>query len=566
MASSCRVSRDGPSPVPAAIRPRPPRGGRKGPYAGVDRKTARGHCGPGPERRATGSLLETRIRRAHRDKLRRMSHRRPPRPPDRPSSAARSGPVSLWGLGVGYVISGEYFGWNLGLPLGGTYGMMAATLAISVLYLTFVFSYAELACAVPRAGGAFVYCTRGLGPFWGCLAGLVQIVEFVFAPPAIAMAIGAYLGQRFAGLDPRVVAIVAYLAFTALNAWGVRQAALFELFITVLAVAELLVFIGVVAPSFELANLHRDPLPNGWSGAFACLPFAIWFYLAIEGVANAAEEARNPQRDVPRGFGAAILTLLVLALGVFFFAVGVDGWRSVVYAPGSTEPSDAPLPLALAHVVSRELAALHAAAGGGPARPGGLVSRHHPGGRPGHHGVRPLRVRAPRARPHPPAHAHAGGRAAWSTCWWGSSRSCRGRTAEIITLSCFGAVSLYILAMAALFALRRTRAGPAAPVSRARATPVSRAWRSCCRVASLVALAVYNPGIAAVFAGLLLAGGDLLPGPRARPGRSRPGPIADPPGEPAHVVSLGFTTAISWCRQGYRRQTLCVSCRGREGQ
>src|SRR5688572_2785236 len=213
------------------------------------------------------------------------------------------GPISLWGLGVGYVISGEYFGWNLGLPLGGTYGMLLATVAISVLYLCFVVSYAELACAIPRAGGAFVYCSRALGPFWGCLAGLVQIIEFVFAPPAIAMAIGAYLGQRFTGTDPRVMAIASYFIFTGLNAWGVRQAAMFELVVTILAVGELLLFMGITAPAFQLSHFTRDAFPNGWSGVFACLPFAIWFYLAIEGVANAAEEARNPERDVARGFG-----------------------------------------------------------------------------------------------------------------------------------------------------------------------------------------------------------------------------------------------------------------------
>ena len=84
-----------------------------------------------------------------------------------------------------------------------------------------------------------------------------------------------------------------------------------------LAVGELLLFMAVVAPDFSVANLHKGPLPNGWGGAFAALPFAIWFYLAIEGVANAAEEARNPQRNVAIGFGAAIVTLVVLALGVF---------------------------------------------------------------------------------------------------------------------------------------------------------------------------------------------------------------------------------------------------------
>ena len=58
----------------------------------------------------------------------------------------------LWGLGVGYVISGMYFGWNLGLEKGGTLGLAVATLFIIVMYLTFTFSYTELACAIPKAG------------------------------------------------------------------------------------------------------------------------------------------------------------------------------------------------------------------------------------------------------------------------------------------------------------------------------------------------------------------------------------------------------------------------------
>ena len=127
------------------------------------------------------------------------------------------GPWMLWGLGVGYVISGEYFGWNLGLPLGGTYGMLIATGIVSVMYVCFVFSYAELACALPKAGGAFVYCARAFGPLGGMLAGVAQVVEFVFAPPAIAMAIAAYVTRRV-DLDPRLVAVIAYALFTGLNA------------------------------------------------------------------------------------------------------------------------------------------------------------------------------------------------------------------------------------------------------------------------------------------------------------------------------------------------------------
>src|SRR3954471_8657208 len=89
------------------------------------------------------------------------------------------GPLALWGLGVGYVISGEYFGWNLGLPLGGTYGMLFAFALATLMYVTFVFSYTEMSCAIPRAGGVFIYGVRGLGLRGGYLGGIAQVVEFV---------------------------------------------------------------------------------------------------------------------------------------------------------------------------------------------------------------------------------------------------------------------------------------------------------------------------------------------------------------------------------------------------
>src|SRR5436190_3667423 len=127
------------------------------------------------------------------------------------------GPVMLWGLGVGYVISGMYFGWNLGLAEGGTLGLAIATFFIIILYTTFTFSYTELACAIPRAGGVFDYATRGLGKEIGFIAGMAQIIEFVFAPPAIAAAIGAYFHIFLPQFPVTGIAISAYILFTALN-------------------------------------------------------------------------------------------------------------------------------------------------------------------------------------------------------------------------------------------------------------------------------------------------------------------------------------------------------------
>ncbi|HEY6880065.1 MAG TPA: ethanolamine permease [Polyangiales bacterium] len=370
------------------------------------------------------------------------------------------GPLSLWGLGVGYVISGEYFGWNLGLPHGGSLGMLAATLVVTLMYAGFSLAYAELACALPRAGGAFVYATRAYGPRIGALAGIAQVIEFVLAPPAIAMAIGAYVAQRYPQLDPQWVALAAYLVFTGLNAWGVKQAAAFELVVTVLAVAELVLFAVIALPHFDAHAFAREPLPNGWGGAFASLPFAIWFYLGIEGVANAAEEAAHPQRDVGFGFAAALITLVGLALLVFFGAVGVAGWREVVFAPGATEPSDAPLPLALAHVVSPSSPLYTLLLGVGML---GLIASFH--------GILLAAARATmelgRAGYAPRllgrVHAKSGTPrvALLVNMTLGAIAILSGRTADIITLSVLGALLMYVLAMASLFRLRRLE--PALP-------------------------------------------------------------------------------------------------------
>lgn len=410
------------------------------------------------------------------------------------------GPLSLWGLGVGYVISGEYFGWNLGLPLAGSVGMLIATLLVTLMYAGFVLSYAELACALPKAGGAFVYALRAFGPFWALLAGIAQLVEFVFAPPAIAMAIGAYLAQRHDFVEPRVAAALAYLVFTMLNAWGVRQAAAFELLVTLLAVGELLLFAGLTLPRFDAQAFMIDPLPHGALGVVSALPFAIWFYLAIEGVANAAEEAKNPQRDVAFGFGAALLTLVGLALLVYFAAVGVAGWRAVVYAPGSSEASDAPLPLALARVVGAQSTMFELLLWVGMF---GLVASFH--------GILLAAGRATlelgRAGFFPRAlgRIHAGSGtpriALFVNMGVGLLAVASGSTGDIITLSCFGALALYVISMCALFRLRRSEPLLPRPY-RALFYPWGAGLALVLSVLCLVALGFSRPGIALIFAGL----------------------------------------------------------------
>ena len=415
------------------------------------------------------------------------------------------GPIMIWGLGVGYVISGEYFGWNLGLAEGGPYGMLVATLIVTLMYLCFTLSYAELACALPGAGGAYVYGREAYGERFGLTVGLAQLIEFVFAPPAIAFAIGGYLQSYLPNIPVLYLAGMAYLIFTGLNAWGVKLSAIFELVMTIFAVTELFIFCGVTLPEFQWSKFSQNPLPNGWWGVLPSLPFAIWFYLALEGIANIAEEARNPQKDISRGFIYALITLVTLALLVFFASVGVAGWEAVVYTDaGQQVSSDSPLPLAIAQVVGEGHLLYHLLVTVGLF---GLIASFHGiilvAGRAtmefGRVGYLPKLL----GQIHPTRRTPIN--ALLLNMLIGFVALLTGKTGEIITLACFGALTLYALSMLSLLKLRQSQAELERPYL-APFYPFFPIVALVLAVLCLAAVTYYNPTIAMIYIFLLIVG------------------------------------------------------------
>ncbi|MBK8500947.1 MAG: ethanolamine permease [Saprospiraceae bacterium] len=407
----------------------------------------------------------------------------------------------LWGLGVGYVISGMYFGWNLGLEKGGTLGLAVATFFIIIMYLAFTFSYTELACSIPKAGGAFDYAFRALGKNWGFLGGMAQNIEFIFAPPAIAFAIGAYLNILLPSIPILGIAIFAYFVFTALNIYGVQAAASFELIITVIAVIGLLIFAGATLPEFKWENLSYNALPNGWTGAFAALPFAIWFFLAIEGVANVAEETINPQRNVLIGFGSAILTLVILCIITFASSVGLGGWEVIVFPEAGADPSDSPLPLAMAHSVGQSHFLYKLVTFIGLF---GLIASFHgiilAAGRAtfefGRVGFAPRNLGLVHRKFKTPANALL------VNMGIGIVALLTGKTSEIITIACFGALSLYIISMISLLVLRKKEPDLVRPF-KVPFYPLSPIVALVIAAIAFVAIVVYNPILALIYLGLM---------------------------------------------------------------
>ncbi len=411
------------------------------------------------------------------------------------------GPVMLWGLGVGYVISGMYFGWNLGLPVGGTLGLAIATFFIIILYITFTFSYTELACAIPKAGGVFDYATRAMGKDIGFIAGMAQIIEFVFAPPAIAAAIGAYFHIFFPQFSVISIAITAYLLFTALNISGVKAAATFELIITAFAVFELMLFSGIALPHFHWSNLTQNAFPFGWKGVWAATPFAIWFFLGLEGVANVAEETVNPQQNVLKGFGSALLTLIILCVLVFISSIGVGGWEKIVYAMPGAEASDSPLPLALAQITGNSGWLYHLLITIGLM---GLVASFHglilAASRAtyefGKNGCIPTVFGNIHPKFKTPANALV------LNMIIGIIALFTGKTSDIITIACFGAIVLYIFAMISVLVLRKKEPDLERPF-RVPMYPVFPIVALAIALVSLVAMSSLNIKLSLIFFAIL---------------------------------------------------------------
>lgn len=252
-------------------------------------------------------------------------------------------PTHLWAIAVGLVISGEYFGWNYGWSKAGTIGFLIATVVITVLYVTFIFSFTELTTAVPHAGGPFAYAFRALGATGALCAGYATLIEFLFAAPAIAFALGSYVHFLYPPIPVMGTAVGSYVLFTGVNLLGIKESARFTLAVTVLAVLELLVYFSIIGPSFQAANFLNHGTTGGAWGIFAALPFAIWLYVCIEGVAMVAEETENVKKDIPLGYISGILTLMVLALAVMILTGGITDWRTL-------SNIDYPLPQSIAIV------------------------------------------------------------------------------------------------------------------------------------------------------------------------------------------------------------------------
>jgi ethanolamine permease len=266
------------------------------------------------------------------------------------------GVLHIWALGVGVVITGEYFGWNPGLKEGGPIGMLLAALFVCGLYMMWVLALSELSVAMPFAGGPLAYGRRAVGPAFGFVMGWSMFLEALFATIGTAIATGGYIYYVLQLLFPETFdenltttcAGLGTVALFALVQWigSKRQAQLME-WMTYGAILGLVWFWIACMPGVRLERIFTEPLLTaGWDGVLKAIPYAIWFLVMIETVALAPEEAHEPHTTIPRGLMLAQITLVVLVLLTWFFAAGAG----LDYKKTGDEDMSYPLPFVYGEV------------------------------------------------------------------------------------------------------------------------------------------------------------------------------------------------------------------------
>lgn len=259
----------------------------------------------------------------------------------------------LWGIGIAAVISGDFAGWNVGLGTTGWGGLLIGMIIIIIMFFTMIFSIGEMSAAMPHTGGAYSFSRAAMGPWGGFVTGLAETIEYVVTTAVVVWFSGVYADSALSALTgvslpAPVWWLILYVAFVALNSLGASVGFRFALIVAIISMGVILFFAvaAIATGSVDFSRLldiapvdgNSSFLPFGAVGILFALPFAIWFFLGIEELPLAAEEAHNPAKDIPRASVWGVVTLAFFGLLVLFLNPAVTGTAEIAVSPGLDEP------------------------------------------------------------------------------------------------------------------------------------------------------------------------------------------------------------------------------------
>lgn len=271
------------------------------------------------------------------------------------------GPFQLTLLGIGAVIGTGIFVLTSEAAQKAGPGMMISFVIAGFVCAVAALCYSELASMVPVAGSAYTYTYAVMGEILAWMVGWALILEYAVGASAVAVGWSGYfvgLMHSSLGIDVplwlsvgpsqggliNVPAIVITALVTGLLIIGTTESARVNAILVSIKVAALTLFCALTLPMMKGANFHPF-IPNGWGtigvvGAASSIFFA---YVGFDAVSTAAEETRNPQRNVPIGLIGSLLICTIFYLLVAAGAIGAMGAQPVrgllgqILSPGTPE-------------------------------------------------------------------------------------------------------------------------------------------------------------------------------------------------------------------------------------
>ena len=209
--------------------------------------------------------------------------------------------------------------------------------------------YAELASMIPVAGSAYTYSYATLGEIFAWIIGWDLILEYAVSNMAVAVGFSAYLDSllqsfglhlprelmqpifvsgHYTGAYFNLPGFLIVMILTAILVLGIRESAGANIFMVSVKLIAILIFLVAASRYVQVSN-WKPFMPNGWQGVLTGGAIVFFTYIGFDSVSTAAEECRNPQKDLPIGIIASLIICAVLYVSVALVLTGIQTWPSL---------------------------------------------------------------------------------------------------------------------------------------------------------------------------------------------------------------------------------------------
>ena len=262
--------------------------------------------------------------------------------------------IDLAALGIGSVVgTGIFVATGQGAQLAGP-GVLLSFIIAAVTCGFCALTYSELACMFPVAGSTYSYSYVAFGEVIAWIIGWDLMLEYLVAASAVAsgwsttfigliQSAGAKLPKAL--LTPPIttnaagkivlsggVVDVPAIVITLLITWilyiGIKESAKINNIIVLVKIAVILLFVFLGVRHVSLANL-QPMMPFGWKGVMAGAAIIFFAYIGFDAVSTAAEETKNPKKDVPLGLMLCLGVVIVLYVSVAFVLTGIVPYKLI---------------------------------------------------------------------------------------------------------------------------------------------------------------------------------------------------------------------------------------------